>query len=85
VEIKLGSKVKDKITGLVGIAMARTTWLHGCVRISIQPQELKDGKPIELYTIDEPQCEVIEEEKAKSPEPKHGTRPDVTRRVDVSR
>jgi hypothetical protein len=58
--IKLGSKVKDSITGVTGIAIARTEWLNGCARISIQPQELKDGKPVEVTCVDEPQIEVIE-------------------------
>jgi len=76
-EVKLGSKVKDKITGLTGIAVARTCWLHGCVRVTIQPQELKDGKPLDNYTVDEPQCEVIEEEKKPAAAPRHGDRENV--------
>jgi hypothetical protein len=60
--IKLGSKVRDKITGLTGIAVGRTEWLHGCARISVQPQELKDGKPCEISSYDEPQIEVLDDE-----------------------
>ena len=45
--IKLGSKVRDSITGLEGIATARTEYLYGCVRITITPTELKDGKPVD--------------------------------------
>jgi valyl-tRNA synthetase len=58
--INLGDKVKDKVSGLVGIATARTEWLHGCVRIAVQPQEVKDGKPVDAHYIDEPQLEVVE-------------------------
>lgn len=58
--IKLGSKVRDKITGVAGIAIARTEWLNGCARITIQPQELKDGKPVDFTTVDEPQLEVLD-------------------------
>lgn len=60
--IKLGSKVRDKVTGLEGIAIARTEWLNGCFRIVIQPQEFKDGKPVESYCVDEPQLEVVDDE-----------------------
>lgn len=59
--IKNGDLVKDTITGLTGIAIARTEWLNGCVRITIQPQELKDGHPVDPATIDVQQCEVVEE------------------------
>lgn len=58
--IKLGDKARDKITGLQGIAIARHDYLHGCTRWSIQPIELKDGKPVDYSTFDEPQLEVIE-------------------------
>lgn len=51
-EIGLGDIVKDTITGFEGVAIARTLWLNNCDRITIQPQELKDGKPIEAHTFD---------------------------------
>lgn len=50
--IELGSEVKDRITGLTGIVVGRTEWLNGCKRITVQPQEIKDGKPVEAYTFD---------------------------------
>ena len=59
--IKLGSKVRDNITGFTGIATARTEWLHGCARVTVQPQALHDGKPIDPFTFDEEQMEVVEE------------------------
>ena len=51
--VKLGTKVKDSITGFSGIAVCRTEYLYGCVRIGIEPQELKDGKPVETHYFDE--------------------------------
>lgn len=60
--VKLGTKVRDKVTGLVGIAIARTEWLNGCARIVIQPQETKDGKPVDTTCVDEPQIEVVDED-----------------------
>jgi len=61
-QINLGDRVRDRISGIVGIAIARTEWLYGCVRISIQPEKAekdKPNKPAENFTVDEPQCEVL--------------------------
>jgi hypothetical protein len=57
--IELGSRVKDTITGLVGIAVARTDWLYQCRRIAVQPEALHDGKPLDIQWFDEPQLEVV--------------------------
>jgi hypothetical protein len=57
--IKNGDKVRDKITGLEGVVVARHDYLHGCTRFSVQPVELKDGKPVECSSFDEPQLELI--------------------------
>lgn len=56
----LGDLVKDNITGLEGIAIATTEWLHGCVRITIQPREVKEGKTADPITVDEPQVVVLQ-------------------------
>jgi hypothetical protein len=53
-----GDEVKDTVTGLKGIIVATTSWLNGCIRYVIQPQELKDGKPVETTCIDEEQLEL---------------------------
>lgn len=58
--VNLGDKVRDRVTGLEGIAVARTQWLNGCVRIAIQPAKLdKDGKVQESTYVDEPQIEIL--------------------------
>ena len=59
-EITLGQKVRDKISGLVGIATARCTYLNGCDHIAIQPPA-KDGKIPPSQWVDLPQVEVVEE------------------------
>lgn len=56
----LGDKVKDTISGAIGIVIARTEWLHGCIRVTIAPQALKDGHPADNFTVDEPQVEALE-------------------------
>jgi len=51
--LKLGSRVKDTISGFTGILTARTEWLYGCIRVSIEPEVLHEGKPIEAQWFDE--------------------------------
>ena len=78
-KIKLGQKVRDSITGMKGTAIARTEFLYGCVRIAVQPTELKDGAPVESVYIDEPQLEVVKNLKPTNGDPesgRHGDRPD---------
>ena len=67
--LKLGCVAKDKISGFSGVVVAVTEWLNGCQRITIQPQEMKDGKPIDGHTFDAEQVDVVEpvEEPVRSP------------------
>jgi hypothetical protein len=59
-KIELGNLVKDKVSGISGIAVSRTEFLNGCVRYSLQPKPAKkDGSmPAELW-FDEKQLEVV--------------------------
>ena len=60
-EVSLGDRVKDTVTGFSGICVAITSWLNGCRRIGVQSTTaLKDGMPVDLYTVDEHQINVIE-------------------------
>lgn len=63
--IKLGSFVKDQITTVEGVAVSRLEYLNGCVRYEVQPQELKDGKPVSSTWVDYQQLEVIHEAKTE--------------------
>lgn len=90
--ITLGDRVKDKISGLKGIAIGATNWLYGCRRITVQPEDSKDGKPCDTFCVDEPQLEVLKSAVVVPPSPKqseparkHGPRPDTARRQDVNR
>jgi hypothetical protein len=58
--IELGKELRDKVTGVKGIAVSRTEFINGCVRYTIQPKPLKkDGSiPAELW-FDEKQLEVV--------------------------
>jgi hypothetical protein len=62
----LGQRIRDKITGLEGICMAITLWKNGCRRANLQPTTLKDGKPMEMYAIDEQDIELVEPESVPS-------------------
>jgi hypothetical protein len=58
----LGAKVKDKLTPFTGTIVARTEYLTGCSRYSVQSAELKDGKPADWVGFDESQLELVTEE-----------------------
>ena len=48
--IKLGSKVKDKITGFTGVAVQKIEYLYGCMRYGVEGKVGKDGKaPFEYF------------------------------------
>jgi hypothetical protein len=50
--VKSGDLGRDVMTGFTGHVVARTTWLHGCARLGLEPAELgKDGN------IKEPEAE----------------------------
>jgi hypothetical protein len=57
--IEMGMKVKDRITGFVGIVTGRTTYITGCDRIIVQPPIRKDGKVPDSRYVDEPMVEVV--------------------------
>lgn len=57
--VGLGDQVKDRITGFSGVVIARTEWLNSCNRITVQPKELKDGKPVEAQVFDEYDLKVV--------------------------
>lgn len=83
-KIELGDKVRDQVTGYEGIAVARTEWLHGCARITVQPANLdKDGKPPETVTFDELQLtRVVEQVVASGNRGTGGPRPEPQQRID---
>ena len=75
--INLGDTVKDSISGFTGIATARSKFLHGCIRIFVEPNKLtKDGTTIDGKWFDEPQLTVTKKSKAAKVKPAHGPRND---------
>lgn len=57
--IELGDRVKDPITGYQGIVIVVATWLHGCIRIGVQAEKMKDGKPVEDRHFDQSQLVIV--------------------------
>ena len=57
--IQLGDRVKDPISGHTGIATCITTWLHGCIRIGVQPEKTADGKVPDATYFDQSQLVVV--------------------------
>jgi hypothetical protein len=64
--LKLGDRVKDKVSGYKGVIIGEHQWLYGCKRLTIQSEELKDGKPIDTICIDEPQAQLVKSGVVKS-------------------
>lgn len=59
--IKLGDRVRDRITGFEGIVIGITEWLYQCRRPIVQATSLNnDGKPTGSESFDEDQLEIIE-------------------------
>jgi hypothetical protein len=57
-QIQLGSKVKDRVTGFSGIATARIEYITGCVQYAVTPDSLQDGLPIDNQWFDECRLDV---------------------------
>jgi hypothetical protein len=58
-EPRLGDVARDTITGFKGVVITSCDWLHGCRRLTLQPQGLKDKKPVEAQTFDAPQVQMV--------------------------
>lgn len=55
----LGDKVRDRITGMTGIVVSRSEHLFGCERYWVEPQEVKDGKPVDGRWFDQDSLELV--------------------------
>lgn len=66
--IKLGDFARDEITGFEGVVIARAEYLNGCISYHIQPEELKDGSPIEAQWFDEQRLSTESEATAGGPQ-----------------
>jgi len=80
--IPLGFRLKDRVTGFVGIATGKVIFLNGCVQYIVKPQGLgKDLKVQAAETFDCQQIEIIDSGIAPKlmetgPKPPGGDMPD---------
>lgn len=58
--IQLGLKVRDRVTGFEGIAVARIEYLTGCMQIGISPPVDKEGKLQDTSYFDHTRVEVVD-------------------------
>jgi len=59
-KIELGDRVKDKVSGYIGVVVAVTIWLNGCARMGIQAETVKkDEQPQDVVWIDEFQLKLV--------------------------
>ena len=65
----LGKKVRDTVTGVTGIAIAKIEYMNGCVQYNIQPKVVKDGVAAEARWVDVGQLELVKVRKAASAKP----------------
>ena len=78
--IQLGDKARDTVTGFEGICVARTDWISGCARLTLQPPTSKDGKIPDAQTFDEPMLALVKRAAlAVGPKKTGGPRPEPTR------
>lgn len=58
-KFNFGDKVKDRVSGFTGIVIARYEWMNGCIRYEVQPDKLKDSKPIDPLSFDVGQLDLV--------------------------
>jgi hypothetical protein len=81
----LGTEYRDKVSGFVGIAVAVTEWLNGCVRVTLAPKVDKDGKLPDNMAFDCEQLEPTGGGLSIEPKPTGGDRTTPTRQKDPVR
>lgn len=75
-EVKLGLKVRDKITGYEGIATAKVEYINGCIQFCVKPKVGADGKMPEGEYLDVHQLEVVNDGIEIEPSPTGGPQRD---------
>lgn len=80
-QVELGDRIKDRISGLKGICTSITHWLNGCVRVGLQPEKADGGKIPDSVYFDQEQVEVVKKgvHKASILKPVEAPKPPVSR------
>lgn len=64
-KIRLGDNVRCKYTGFIGVAMAKTEFLNGCIQFDVAPKVNKDNKLEDAVGLDIQSLELVKEPKKK--------------------
>ena len=75
-KIRLGSKVRDKITGFQGIVTGAAEYLTGCIQYAVKPPVDKDGKMIDAVWLDEDRLELLKDNGEPTVTTNGGPQPD---------
>lgn len=59
-EIKLGDRVRDRFSGLVGYVHAKAEYITGCNQILVDPRTIKDGTVVAGSWLDDTRIELVE-------------------------
>ncbi len=85
-KVKLGDKARDTVTGYQGTVIAKTEWMNGCHRVTIQAEGLKDdGGAKESHHCDVQQVELVEENKTPARKLSGGPMPNPSRVANPKR
>ena len=58
--IKLGQKVRDKITGFTGLVTGKVEYITGCNQVLVCPPVKDDGTLVDSNWFDEQRIDVVE-------------------------
>lgn len=83
--VNLGDEVQDTVTGFKGIIVAKTDFIHGCTRVSVQPKVGKDGKIPEAQAFDAPALKVLKAAVVKRSHNNTGGPKDPVKQVSIKR
>ena len=61
-KFSLGDEVRDRITKYEGVIIGRTQWLTNCNTYLVKSRSLRDGKPMDSVSFDEPSIDLIAKE-----------------------
>lgn len=60
-EIKIGNRIRDRVSGLIGIATARCVYFTGCIQYLLSPDHLdQSGNKINGIWLDENAVEYVD-------------------------
>jgi hypothetical protein len=68
-QVELGQKVQDVVSGFTGIAVGIHHFLNGCTRVSVAPPVDKEGKMQEEKWFDIQQIMVVDAQKVLEQKP----------------